>query len=257
MNSRRRGFLLLDEWNDRLFRFWGLWRRSILLFLLIAALVGFLFLLPLPTRRSLLFSLLAQRSLVVLLMIFNLLLLSLLWTAGERVDSWIFLFINMHGWRPKWLDRAMWWLTQFGNGLFSLVLGSFFYFLRLHKLAVELILGTLSLWLVVETVKALTDRARPFVILEDVRVIGWREPGLSFPSGHTAQVFFIATFLSRYFEFSFWAIFVLYGIAVLVGLTRMYVGAHYPRDVVAGALLGGVWGILMMLVDVYFTGRGV
>jgi membrane-associated phospholipid phosphatase len=151
----------------------------------------------------------------------------------------------------------MWLLTQLGNGLTSLLMGGVFYLAGLRKLAVELILGTLTLWLVVEALKAFTDRARPFVLLEDARVIGWREPGLSFPSGHTSQVFFIATFLTRYFEFNAWAIFGLYGLAVLVGLTRMYVGAHYPRDVLAGALLGGVWGLLMMLVDVYFVGRGV
>ncbi|MGD0613673.1 MAG: phosphatase PAP2 family protein [Anaerolineales bacterium] len=42
----------------------------------------------------------------------------------------------------------------------------------------------------------------------------------------------------------------LYGVAAQVGFTRIYVGAHYPRDVIAGIVLG-VWGILATLVDPY------
>jgi len=46
-------------------------------------------------------------------------------------------------------------------------------------------------------------------------------------------------------------VFLLYTIALLVGITRMYVGAHYPRDVLAGAILGIVWGLLGVLVNGY------
>ena len=45
---------------------------------------------------------------------------------------------------------------------------------------------------------------------------------------------------------------VLYAAAALVGFTRIYVGAHYPRDVITGVVLGSVWGILAMLVDTYW-----
>ena len=44
-----------------------------------------------------------------------------------------------------------------------------------------------------------------------------------------------------------------FGIAAIVGFTRIYVGAHYPRDVMAGAILGSVWGILTGLVEVYIS----
>jgi len=39
----------------------------------------------------------------------------------------------------------------------------------------------------------------------------------------------------------------------LIGFTRIYVGAHYPRDVIAGALLGTAWGVLAALVDPYWV----
>jgi membrane-associated phospholipid phosphatase len=41
----------------------------------------------------------------------------------------------------------------------------------------------------------------------------------------------------------------LYTIAFLVGITRMYIGAHYPRDVLAGAILGSIWGLLGVILN--------
>lgn len=238
-------------------RLWIKWRRRILVLLNSLALAVFLAILPEGARASLLRSFLEQRTLIALLFSFALLMLSLLWTAGEQLDSWLFLFFNLRGYRPRWLDRVMWVLTQLGNGVVVLAGSGVLYVLGQRRLAVELVLGTLTLWLVVELVKSFTDRSRPYVLLEDARVIGWREAGLSFPSGHTSQVFFLASFLMRTLEFSpLWA-FALYALAALVGLTRMYVGAHYPRDVLSGALLGTVWGVQITLIDLYFVSIGI
>jgi membrane-associated phospholipid phosphatase len=82
----------------------------------------------------------------------------------------------------------------------AFLLAGLFFVLNYRRLAVEVILGTLTLWLLVETIKALTDRARPFLDLEETRVIGWRERGQSFPSGHTAQTFFLMSVLSHRFQ---------------------------------------------------------
>lgn len=243
--------------GTRLLMFWRAWRRVLLLLTLVATLVIFLYMLPLEARLSLIGSVLAQRSVILLLVLFNLVVLSLLWTAGQELDAGIFRVFNLRGARPPGLDRVMWWITQLGNGMFSLALSAFFYLYGQRRLAVELILGTLTLWLAVETIKVLTGRTRPYLLLSGVRVIGWQERGRSFPSGHTTQVFFMASFLSRFFMPESWVVFGLYFLAVLVGFTRMYVGAHYPRDVLAGALLGSVWGILMMLVDANFVARGI
>jgi membrane-associated phospholipid phosphatase len=168
---------------------------------------------------------------------------------------WIFLFFNLRGYHPSWLDRVMWLLTQLGNMLTALLLAGLFFALNQRGLAVEVILGTLTLWLLVETIKVLTDRARPFLDLEQTRVIGWQERGRSFPSGHTAQTFFLMTVISHWFQLGLGATVALYAVAALVGFTRMYVGAHYPRDVIGGAVLGCVWGILATLVDPYWFGR--
>jgi membrane-associated phospholipid phosphatase len=233
-------------WNTRS-------RRLVFLLLLAIGLALFLIALPGEARASLIPALNAHRGLVILLGLFALLTLSLIGAAGQRLDTRLFLVINLQA-HPKWLDCFMGVATQLGNMLTALIVAFLLFLGNNHGLAFEIILGTLTLWLVVETIKLLTDRARPFLDLAGARVIGWREPGRSFPSGHTTQIFFLATLLSYRFSPGAAGIAALYALAALVGFTRMYVGAHYPRDVIAGAVLGCVWGILATIVDPYWLG---
>ncbi len=223
-----------------------LWVVAILIGLIVFAVA-----IPDYIRTALLLALIGQRYLAGMTVIFGLLALSFLWAAGERVDAWVFMHFNLTGQRPRWLDRVMLAWTQFGNSLFAFGLAAVLFFVRDRRIAYELILGTLTVWLVVELVKAGIRRPRPFETIEKTRVVGYRESGRSFPSGHTTQAFFLVTLLSQYYELGAWAI-VLYIMAVLVGITRMYVGAHYPRDVLAGAMLGSVWGLVSIIIDQRF-----
>lgn len=182
---------------------------------------------------------------------FSLLALSLLWSTGQRMDTWTFLFFNLRGGHPPWLDGLMWGFTQIGNGIIIVALALILFLAGDHLLAYGLILGALTLWLVVELVKALVRRRRPFILLTQARIVGRRAGGRSFPSGHTSQAFFMATLSAGYFHVGIWAVCLLYAIALVVGITRMYVGAHYPRDVLAGAILGSAWGLLAGIVYGY------
>jgi membrane-associated phospholipid phosphatase len=161
------------------------------------------------------------------------------------------MLFNMQGY-PRWLDRFMWLATQLGNMLAAFVAAFLLFILNYHRLAIEIIFGTLTLWLLVEIIKALIDRDRPFLTLEKIRIIGWQEIGHSFPSGHTSQIFFLTTLFAQHFQLGIGGTAALYTLAALVGSTRIYVGAHYPRDVFAGMVLGSVWGLLATLVDPYW-----
>jgi membrane-associated phospholipid phosphatase len=238
----------------RLLILWADYRRPILLVVTAAGLSGFLAALQPETRRQLVFGLLAQRNLVILLLGFVLLTFSLLLSAGQRLDASVFLLFNLRGYHPLWLDRAMWAFTQIGNGAAGILLGVALYFIGFRRMAVEMLLGIMSLWLVVELIKALVERSRPFLALESTRVVGYRERGLSFPSGHTSQAFYMATVLAYSFEAGGLLGGLIYGVAAIVGFTRIYVGAHYPRDVIGGAILGSVWGIITSLAEAYLSG---
>ena len=218
---------------------------------LTAGLVLFLAWLPSTVRFYFWQRLQAQPVLASMILGFSLLALSLLWSAGQRVDAWAFLFVNLRGRRPRWLDRVMGGFTQIGNGIFIAALAVVFFLAGDHLSAYGLILGALTLWLVVELVKLLVRRRRPFIRLTQARIVGRRAIGRSFPSGHTSQAFFMATLLAGYFHAGVWAVCLLYALALGVGITRMYVGAHYPRDVLAGAILGSAWGLLAGVVRGY------
>lgn len=231
---------------------WPFYRRPILLVSLVTGLVVFLVWLPAAPRAALITAFLTQQALMSLLLLFALIALSLVWSAGQRLDTWVFLLFNLRGYHPKWLDRMVWLATQVGNMLTAFFLAGLFFILNDRSLAVEVIFGTLALWLQVEIIKVLTDRTRPFLALQGTRTIGWKERGRSFPSGHTAQTFFLVTLISHNFQLGIGGSITLYAVALLVGFSRIYVGAHYPRDVIGGAVLGSVWGVLAVLVDPYW-----
>ncbi len=213
-----------------------------------AALVLVLIALPSWVRLLLWRGLQANALLAVMVLAFAIVALSLTWAAGYRIDSMIFLYVNGRGQRPAWLDAAMTVVTQLGNSLAAFILALLFWLSGQRLLAYALLLGTLSLWLVVELIKVLAHRRRPYVRLPEARIVGRRAGGRSFPSGHTSQSFFVATLLTEALQLNLWVAAALYVIALLVGITRIYVGAHYPRDVLAGAILGCAWGILTGLV---------
>lgn len=237
----------------RLLYFWGEYRRLILLG---AAAAGVFFLLRTfapETRRSLVDSLSAQRGLLILLLSFGLLILSLPWSTGQRLDTWILILFNLRGHHPLWMDRLMWVLTQIGNGIVGILVCLAMYLSGNHQFAKQMFFGILTLWITVELVKVIVERSRPFLALQGIRVIGWREPGKSFPSGHTSQAFFMLTLISHHFAQGGLISAALYALAGLVGFTRVYVGAHYPRDVIGGAILGSVWATFSSLAGLYLS----
>ena len=226
-------------------------QRAARLIILLTSLAIFLIFLPAYLRIAFWYSLQSHPILASMLLIFSLLALSLIWSTGQKVDAWAFLFFNMWRPRPVWLDRIMVGFTQIGSIFATLLIVLVLILTSERLLADELILGTLTLWPVVELVKFAVHRSRPFIRLAQARVVGYRARGRSFPSGHTSQSFFIATLMIQHFHTGIWVAILLYTTALMVGITRMYVGAHYPRDVLAGAILGCAWGLLGVIIDAY------
>lgn len=222
------------------------------LLLTTAGLIFFLVTLSPKIGAALWFGLREHPYLSGLIIFFGILSVSLLWTAGQQIDALIFLYFNFKGDRPLWLDKVMLTFTQLGSGMAGIFLAVILFFVDDHRLAYEMVLGTLILWMVVEVLKILFCRTRPFIKLTQTRIVGRRERGQSFPSGHTSQVFFMATLLTQHFHLILREALLLYLVAAMVAVTRMYVGAHYPRDVIAGSLLGSVIGSLGAIVDAHF-----
>jgi undecaprenyl-diphosphatase len=99
--------------------------------------------------------------------------------------------------------------------------------------------------LITLALKRLVDRPRPFIRYADPKVLVPIPHDPSFPSGHSATSFAAATMLA--FAFPGFAP-VLLVLAAAVAYSRVYVGVHYPLDVIAGAALGALVAIALRLL---------
>jgi undecaprenyl-diphosphatase len=93
--------------------------------------------------------------------------------------------------------------------------------------------------------KLLVDRPRPFIRYAQPKVLVPIPHDPSFPSGHSATSFAAATMLSWAFP-GFAPVLLL--LAAAVAYSRVYVGVHYPIDIVAGAALGAVVATALRLL---------
>ncbi len=88
-----------------------------------------------------------------------------------------------------------------------------------------------------KVLKQSVRRARPSQTIPGTKRLVVPPDLFSFPSGHTAAAFLSAVLLSHWFAPAGAPLYVW---ASLVGLSRVYLGVHYPADVVAGASLGAI-----------------
>ncbi|PTM53201.1 undecaprenyl-diphosphatase [Desmospora activa] len=147
------------------------------------------------------------------------------------MDYQLFEWIN--GWAGKfgWLDFLMIVMTEYGPYFFALVLFALFFFKK-HRRGGITTGSTLALALGFSfLIGQLWERARPFVTYDDVNVLLYHAADASFPSDHTTGAFAIAFGLWHHHRGLGSIMFML---ACLIGISRPFVGHHYPGDVLAG-----------------------
>ncbi len=183
----------------------------------------------------------------------------------EHIDRELFLWLN--GMHQPWLDQLMYYMTEalFWIPVYILLLwliaknfskGAMFWSL----LAIALIV-TLSDRISVEVFKEVVQRYRPSRNLEIgpmVHLVNDYRGGLyGFVSSHATNFFGIATFLFLLLRKAYprgaWLILLW---ATLISYTRIYLGVHYPLDIIGGGMLGATIGTgVFLLFQRYILNR--
>lgn len=168
-------------------------------------------------------------------------------------DAWAARDLSWAQWlhraaRYQALVRVLVVVSRLGDGAFWYVLIAALAFLggtHARDVAMQMLLaGTLNLplyfWL-----KRAIGRPRPFVQCPDIRACARALDKFSFPSGHTLHAFAFLVICTWYFPV---AGFALVPMVVLIAVSRVALGLHYPSDVAAGAVLGtAVAAVVLML----------
>ncbi len=171
----------------------------------------------------------------------------------QSIDEQIILFMQ-NNMRTPFADELMKIVSTLGDAgicwiLLCIVL---MFFKKTRKAgimaALALILGALFTNIII---KQLVARPRPYLTVEGLLPLLPAPDPHSFPSGHTTAAFAAAVGIWLQFKKSAPTYIALF-FAVLMGVSRVYVGAHYPSDVIAGTIIGTLSAIIVYYVQKRF-----
>jgi undecaprenyl-diphosphatase len=156
---------------------------------------------------------------------------------------------------PWWLRTGALDITALGSptvlGLAVLAVSGYLVLQQLYRIAGFVVFASLGGWLLNDILKNIFERTRPDIV-PHLREVA----SPSFPSGHaltSAAVFLtLGVLLMRVSESKltkFYCLAVAMFATLLVGLSRIFLGVHYPTDVLAGWLIGLSWALLCWIVE--------
>ena len=155
-----------------------------------------------------------------------------------NLDGGFLLFLQESVRNPI-LDNIMIFITSLGNGGMIWIAATIALLIpkktrKAGIMSAAALLG--SLIINNNIVKNIVQRPRPFVTFTDLQIIIPTPSEFSFPSGHTSSSFAAAAVFYRHLPKKLGLPAVI--LAGLIGFSRLYVGVHYPTDVIAGVLMG-------------------
>jgi undecaprenyl-diphosphatase len=168
-----------------------------------------------------------------------------------RWDEWLFQIGNSQ-WIHPFLDLSMPRLTMFYHALYPFIIFVCLVWIiekkqrGLTTAALMFFALGLSALTTISWLKPLFARPRPLISLDSVRLLIEQPESFSFPSTHAAISFSVALIVAC--RHTRWAVPVFVW-AILMAYTRLYVGVHFPSDLLVGAIWGMMIGVLLLVVE--------
>jgi undecaprenyl-diphosphatase len=166
----------------------------------------------------------------------------------KLIDQELFLFLN--GFHNEFFDGIMYWITRQETWYPFYLIAIIWMFWKFRKKAfIPLMLIILAITITDQVtsglMKPLFERLRPCHnpdIQQFVHTVNGCGGLYGFASGHAANSFALATLLFLFFRQNgrYWALLFLW--AAMVAYSRVYVGVHYPGDIIVGGLIGWLTG---------------
>ncbi len=185
-----------------------------------------------------------NRDFFIPFLVFALLFSILLGIYG---NTQLFLFINRHN--SALADFVFYYWTNLGDGIIAALFIVALLWISFRD-ALTFLIITLLITIIVNILKdhIFPEMNRPvayFGTSEILHIVsGYKPPILStFPSGHTATAFSVGLYFSFFLKRRL-SKFLLFIVAFFVGYSRMYLSAHFPADIIAGALIGVILTLL-------------
>jgi membrane-associated phospholipid phosphatase len=159
-------------------------------------------------------------------------------------------FLIFNQFHPRWLDIFFKYTTNLGDGLISILAAVILLTLRKKKKAMTIVLAYIYSGLLIQIAKRLLHMPRPKYFFEQtlfqythfVEGVSMHNQN-SFPSGHTASAFAMATVMVLVFKKKKISLFCLFT-ALIIGYSRIYLAQHFLIDVIFGALAGIICALL-------------
>ncbi len=130
-------------------------------------------------------------------------------------------------------------ITTLGNGgaVWLMIAAGLLIPKKTRKVGILALIALLFSWLIDNVMlKNLVARTRPYEVVPGLVSLVGAQKDYSFPSGHTGSSFAAAVVLLKGLPRKYGLAAIT--LAVLIGLSRLYVGVHYPSDVLCGAMIG-------------------
>lgn len=145
------------------------------------------------------------------------------------------------------LNNIMISFTKIGDlGLVWLILALILlFFKKTRKAGILIYLSQLLNIIVVTILKNIIQRPRPFLTLTDLHPLISLPTSYSFPSGHASSAFAGALIIA--YIFRQWII-PAYLVSFTIAFSRVYLGVHYPSDIIVGAIIGTLSSITIILL---------